>query len=194
MWPVLTTLNTHLPHQSKTLNTHLPHQSKTLNTHLINQKQQKNKTKDDAELEARLAKLKAAKGATTDQEKRAARAARTGGAVKPVGGKAAGPAYDFSNETLLWEGGPARGDLVFNVALGATLVWLPLTFGAVGRAAFVKYRFTDRRLSVRDTLPWSGAPWFFGGVVISGRRVARRGHFYRQRVFCLSLCHPNNSN
>lgn len=131
-----------------------------------------------------MAKLKAAKGATTDQEKRAARAARTGGAVKPVGGKAAGPAYDFSNETLHWEGGPARGDLVFNVALGATLVWLPLTFGAVGRAAFVKYRFTDRRLSVRDTLPWSGAPWL---LLFASCFLALGG------VFRWRLCFANNS-
>lgn len=33
-------------------------------------------------------------------------------------------------------------------------VWLPLTIGAVGRAAFVKYRFTDKRFSVTTTAPW----------------------------------------
>lgn len=40
------------------------------------------------------------------------------------------------------------------MALGATLVWLPLSIAAVGRAAFVKYRFTDRRISVITSAPW----------------------------------------
>ena len=35
-----------------------------------------------------------------------------------------------------------------------TLLWLPLTIAALGRAAFVRYRFTDRRLSVISTAPW----------------------------------------
>lgn len=68
------------------------------------------------------------------------------------------PSYDFSGETLYWEGGPAKGDLLFNIALGTTLVWLPLTFAAVGRTVFLKYKFTDRRLSVSDTFPAYGAP------------------------------------
>jgi hypothetical protein len=46
------------------------------------------------------------------------------------------------------------GDLVFNIALGATLVALPLTVGAIARAAFVKFRFTDKRVSVVTTAPW----------------------------------------
>lgn len=33
-------------------------------------------------------------------------------------------------------------------------MWLPLTAASVGRAAFVKYRLTDRRLSVITTAPW----------------------------------------
>ena len=37
---------------------------------------------------------------------------------------------------------------------GRTLLWLPLSIAAVGRAAFVKYRFTDRRLSSITTAPW----------------------------------------
>ena len=49
---------------------------------------------------------------------------------------------------------PPAGDLAFNVALGATLVALPLTIGAVARTAFVKYKFTDKRVSVITTAPW----------------------------------------
>ncbi|GBF88053.1 ribonuclease P [Raphidocelis subcapitata] len=110
---------------------------------------------EDAELEARLAKLKAAKGETTDAEKRQARAARLpGGVSKPAA--PAKPQYDFSGETLHWEGAPANGDLLLNIALGATLVWLPLTFGAIGRRVFLKYRFTDKRISVSDTFPTYG--------------------------------------
>jgi hypothetical protein len=40
------------------------------------------------------------------------------------------------------------------VALGATLVALPLTIGAITRAAFLKYKFTDKRVSVVATAPW----------------------------------------
>lgn len=108
---------------------------------------------EDAELEARLAKLKAAKRETTDAEKRQKRQGGGGGG-KPAGPQK--PQYDFANETVFWEGGPAAGNLVFNLALAPTLVWLPLTFGAIGRALFLKYRVTDRRLSVSDTFPGSG--------------------------------------
>jgi hypothetical protein len=48
----------------------------------------------------------------------------------------------------------AAGDLAFNVALGATLVAIPLTIGAVARSAFVKYKFTDKRVSVITAAPW----------------------------------------
>jgi hypothetical protein len=40
------------------------------------------------------------------------------------------------------------------VALGATLVAIPLTIGAVARSAFVKYKFTDKRVSVITAAPW----------------------------------------
>ena len=62
--------------------------------------------------------------------------------------------YDYTQETLYYEGPPHRGDLAVNIALGTTLVWLPLTAAAVGRAAFVKYRFTDRRFSITTAAPW----------------------------------------
>lgn len=64
------------------------------------------------------------------------------------------PKYDFSDEKVHFEGAPHRGDLVTNLALGATLLWLPLTAAAVGRGAFVKYRITDKRISVITTAPW----------------------------------------
>jgi hypothetical protein len=54
------------------------------------------------------------------------------------------------------------GDLAFNVALGATLVALPLTIGAAARTAFVKYKFTDKRVSVITTAPWE-SEWLAAG-------------------------------
>lgn len=62
--------------------------------------------------------------------------------------------YDYSEEKLHFEGGPAGSDLALNLALGTTLVWLPLTLAAVVRSAFVQYRFTDMRLRVVTTAPW----------------------------------------
>lgn len=52
-----------------------------------------------------------------------------------------------------------------NLAFGATILWLPLTFAAIGRAAFVKYKFTDKRISVATTAPWKGAS---SGLMPSG--------------------------
>lgn len=64
---------------------------------------------------------------------------------------------DYSSETLWREVAPARADLIANVVLGATLVWLPLTASAIGRCAFVKYRITDKRLVVKTEAPWKSA-------------------------------------
>ena len=52
---------------------------------------------------------------------------------------------------------PARADLIANLVLGVTLVWLPLTASAVGRCAFVTYRITDKRLTVKTEAPWKSA-------------------------------------
>ncbi len=68
--------------------------------------------------------------------------------------QAAKKEYDFTDETLYYGGPPHRGDLAVNLVMATTLVWLPLTAAAVGRGAFVSYRFTDRRLSVKTAAPW----------------------------------------
>ncbi|KAK9919023.1 hypothetical protein WJX75_008741 [Coccomyxa subellipsoidea] len=66
----------------------------------------------------------------------------------------AAKSYDYRDEQLYWEGPPHRGDLAINIALGTTLLWLPLTFAALGRGIFVNYKFTDRRLTVSTSAPW----------------------------------------
>ncbi|MBW4660879.1 MAG: PH domain-containing protein [Drouetiella hepatica Uher 2000/2452] len=52
------------------------------------------------------------------------------------------------NEEVYYEGGPHWGDLITNILLGFTVICLPLTFGAIARAVWLRYRITDRRLSV----------------------------------------------
>ncbi len=51
-------------------------------------------------------------------------------------------------ETVYYEGGPHVGDLIINGLLGLTVICLPLTVGAIVRALWLRYRITDRRLSV----------------------------------------------
>ncbi len=57
-------------------------------------------------------------------------------------------------EETYYEGGPHIGDLIVNILLGFTVICLPLTVGAVVRALWLRYRITDRRISV--TGGWMG--------------------------------------
>jgi Bacterial PH domain len=52
------------------------------------------------------------------------------------------------NEELYFEGGPHIGDLIFHVLLGFTIVGIPLSVGAIVRAIWLRFRITDRRISV----------------------------------------------
>ncbi|MBD2092626.1 PH domain-containing protein [Microcoleus sp. FACHB-1515] len=57
-------------------------------------------------------------------------------------------------EEVYYEGGPHVGDLIFNLLIGMTVIGLPLTVGAIVRALWLRYRITDRRISV--TGGWMG--------------------------------------
>ncbi|WP_013322864.1 PH domain-containing protein [Gloeothece verrucosa] len=57
-------------------------------------------------------------------------------------------------ENTFYEGGPHIGDLIINILLGFTVICLPLTVGAIVRAIWLRYRITDRRVSV--TGGWMG--------------------------------------
>ncbi|MBD2577227.1 PH domain-containing protein [Oscillatoria sp. FACHB-1406] len=57
-------------------------------------------------------------------------------------------------ETTFYEGGPHIGDLIVNILLGFTVICLPLTVGAIVRALWLRYKITDRRISV--TGGWQG--------------------------------------
>lgn len=65
-----------------------------------------------------------------------------------------GKEKDWGKEEIFLETPPHRGDLAVNIAFGFTLLWLPLTAAAIGRAAFVKYKFTNKRISVITSAPW----------------------------------------
>lgn len=51
-------------------------------------------------------------------------------------------------EEVYYEGGPHIGDLILNILVGFTVVGLPLAVGAIVRAFWLRYRITDRRVSV----------------------------------------------
>ena len=51
-------------------------------------------------------------------------------------------------EAVIYAGGPAKGDLIFGLALAITLVGIPLAVGAIVRALWLRYRITTRRIEV----------------------------------------------
>jgi len=51
-------------------------------------------------------------------------------------------------EEAFYEGGPHIGDLILNLLIGLTIIGLPLTVAAVVRALWLRYRITNRRISV----------------------------------------------
>ena len=57
-------------------------------------------------------------------------------------------------EDIHYDGGPAKGDLIFNLLLGVTLIGLPFAIGAIVRAVWLRFRITSRRISV--TGGWMG--------------------------------------
>ncbi|AFY39436.1 hypothetical protein Lepto7376_3207 [[Leptolyngbya] sp. PCC 7376] len=57
-------------------------------------------------------------------------------------------------EDVIYEGGPHIGDLIISILMGFTVIFLPLTVGAVVRALWLRYRITSRRISV--TGGWNG--------------------------------------
>lgn len=51
-------------------------------------------------------------------------------------------------ETVFYEGGPARGDLIVGVVLAITILGLPLAVASFVRALWLRYRITSRRIEV----------------------------------------------
>ncbi len=57
-------------------------------------------------------------------------------------------------ESVFLDQGPARGDLIFNLLLGLTLIGIPFAVGAIVRALWLRFRITSRRIEV--TGGWMG--------------------------------------
>ena len=91
-----------------------------------------------------------------------------------------------NNETIFYEGGPAKVDLIINLLAGTTLIGLPFTFGAIVRALWVRFKITNKRISV--TGGWFGRDQ--SQIVynqISEIRVVPRGFgFYGDMVLVLT--------
>ena len=52
------------------------------------------------------------------------------------------------NEQILYEGGPAKSDLLINLIAGLTILGLPFTFAAVVRALWLRYKITNKRITI----------------------------------------------
>ncbi|KAL2349281.1 hypothetical protein Fmac_003281 [Flemingia macrophylla] len=76
-------------------------------------------------------------------------------------------------ETIFFDGGAHYGDLVANLVLGLSLLWLPLTLAAVSRAMYLRYRFTNVRVTVISGLTGQERSDFGYGVVKDVQVVPR---------------------
>ena len=52
------------------------------------------------------------------------------------------------NEESYYEGGPAKSDLIINLFGGLTLLGLPFTFAALVRALWLRYKITNKRITI----------------------------------------------
>jgi nitrogen fixation protein len=57
-------------------------------------------------------------------------------------------------EEVYFEGGPHIGELIIGLVLGFTVICIPITAGAIVRALWVRYRITNRRVTI--TSGWMG--------------------------------------
>jgi nitrogen fixation protein len=57
-------------------------------------------------------------------------------------------------EDVYYEGGPHIGDLIISVLMGVFIITLPLAVGAIARALWLRYRITNRRITI--TGGWLG--------------------------------------
>ena len=64
------------------------------------------------------------------------------------------PKYDFSNEVVKYEGPPSVSDLAFNVLIIVFIITIPLSLACIARYIGTRYRITNRRVSIKQDLPW----------------------------------------
>ena len=51
-------------------------------------------------------------------------------------------------EETFYQDGPARSDLIINLLAGLTILGLPFTFAAVVRALWLRYKITNKRITI----------------------------------------------
>ena len=125
---------------------------------------------DDAGFEDRLSSLrgKRSKRAASDPSSKAGEETESKPKASPSGQRRKGvrdftvvgsvdePDVNWGPEEIVYEGPPARGEVFANVAMSWTIVWVPLTIAAVGRALWVNYKITDKVCMVDHlSLPFS---------------------------------------
>lgn len=97
--------------------------------------------------------------------------AREGGAHRFV--MAASSSLESGTENVFFDGGPHIGDLAVNLAFGLTGVWLPLTLTAVFRCLFLRYRFTDRRVTIVSSISDSERKDFPYSAIVDVKSIPR---------------------
>lgn len=76
-------------------------------------------------------------------------------------------------EEVYYEGGPHIGDLILNILIGLTVIGLPLTVGAIARALWLRYRITDRRISVTGGFRGQDRTDIIYSEIVDVKKVAR---------------------
>eukprot|EP00775_Hariotina_reticulata_P012678 gene12678-12807_t len=60
---------------------------------------------------------------------------------------------DSIPEQLYYEGSASNAELVISLLLAATLVYIPITIAVVGKRLWIKYKFTNKRVTITNTSP-----------------------------------------
>ena len=83
------------------------------------------------------------------------RPAAPAAAPAPSSSSSRGPAAfnDSIPEQLFYEGSASNAELLINLLLAFTLVYIPITIAVVGKRLWIKYRFTNKRVQVINTSP-----------------------------------------
>ena len=56
-------------------------------------------------------------------------------------------------EEVFYEGSGSQAELLLSLLLAATILYIPLTIASVGKRAWIKYRFTNKRAIIENTSP-----------------------------------------
>ena len=92
---------------------------------------------------------------------------------------------NLSTETSFYEGGPAKSDLIINLLAGITIIGLPFTFAALVRAFWLRFKVTNKRISVNGG--WFGKEHNQAGYsqIIEVRSIPRGLGAYGDMVLIL---------